>query len=75
MADHDDPTWGEVIAAWDPDLDGQGNTGLANAAERITAERSIAALERTAEVHRSAGDRVRGDAMAALAASFRSRSR
>ena len=33
------PTWAEATEAWDPEIDGQGNEGLAAAAERLAIER------------------------------------
>lgn len=39
--DREDPTWGEVFAAWDPDVDGQGNEGLSNALDRLGIEEAF----------------------------------
>jgi len=36
----DEPTWTEALEGWEPDVDGQGNEGLATAAERIAVERA-----------------------------------
>jgi hypothetical protein len=33
-----EPTWGETIAAWDPDTDGQGWAGLNAALDRLVQE-------------------------------------